>query len=98
MNSPGLLLIELLQNNILKKEKVMGRVRDEFISETGGYSVNENPVLADIKQEKIKLLEEEIKNGKATYEKIQSLAFLKNGGTDCNVCGFHMFDECICSN
>ncbi|OUR60820.1 hypothetical protein A9Q74_11785 [Colwellia sp. 39_35_sub15_T18] len=73
-----------------------------FLEKTGGFSLEDGNLMFNIVKEKAKKIadiEKKIKQSKETYHDIQSLAFMKNGGSfTCDACGFHMFDECICDD
>jgi hypothetical protein len=77
----------------------MSVTKQLFIEKTGGFSLNDFLIPLHVRANAIKDIEKKIEQGEATIKDFQSLVFMKNGGRiNCDICGFHMFDECICDD
>ena len=76
----------------------MSKVKEFLLSNGISLFDIEEPFDFSIRMKILKELDKKISKGEITltYEVIKSVAILKNGGSVCHVCGFHIFDDCIC--
>jgi len=76
----------------------MSRIKEWLLSEGISLFDIEDPFEFSVRRRILKELDEKFAKGEIdmTYEVIQLIAILKNGGSVCHVCGFHIFDDCIC--